>query len=370
MENRLRLRRLNDGLEMVDDVKHMAVPQSVGMPLVRSAGPNMFMRLHAKANGGFQTAEIGQYLRPPEKACPETPCAGYGVSGHEKSLLMSVAGYGRLHKRTIGFLSRNGTCLMENGLRLGRFDVGDESAGAVQQCAIADNFTAKTGRKFGVIGLKLHEAFAGGCFDVAEIGKRLLLGKPVGGFRERKVNRFEALGHDGFHVMIEANIAVLARPGKGFSSSGNTPALEVAMHPARHVCEVAKNFPRRELQRWEPVDRFPVLREVFRLPLTGNESVARCQRQMHFDRRTLPGAVEIVIVPIRRRECACDISAERFVTRQPQSASFAHNTEAAFAVSHSHAPKLRLGETHVPVNFLARGEKTLPVVVKIGYARY
>jgi len=212
------------------------------------------------------------------------------------------------------------------------FDVGNESAGTVQQSAIADSFTPKTGRKFGVIALNLHEAFAGGFCDVAEIGKRLLLGKPVGGFRERKRGGFEALGHDGFHVMIEANIAVLAETGKGISASGNTPASRVTMNTDR-------KHGRGEEWMTEPAS---IARRA--LLATGQNTSARNR--------------------------ICDISAKQFVTQQPQSASFNHNKEAAFAVSHLNAPKLRLGETHVPVNFLAGGEKTLPVVVKIGYARY
>jgi hypothetical protein len=65
-----------------------------------------------------------------------------------------------------------------------------------------------------------------------------------------------------------------------------------------------------------------------------------------------------------------DISAKQFVTTKQQSADAIHNTESVFEATHSHAPKLRLGETHVPVDFLPEGEKTLPVVMWIGYARY
>ncbi len=221
---------------------------------------------------------------------------------------------------------------MKNRPGLCCFDVGDESAGTVQKFAIADNFTTNTGRNFGVIALKFQEAFASGFFDVAEIGKRLLLGKPVGGFRERKPGGFEALGHDGFRVMVVANIAVLAQTGKGFSASGNAPASQVTMSTDR------KHGGGEE---WV-TEPSPKTRRAF--SATGKFASARKR--------------------------VCDISAEQFVTQQAQSATFTHNTEAAFAVSHLNAPKLRLGETHVPVNVLAIRDKKLPVVVKIGYARY
>jgi hypothetical protein len=195
---------------------------------------------------------------------------------------------------------------MKNRLGSRCFDVGDESAGAVQQSAMADKFATKTGGKPVVMTLNLHEAFAGGFCDVAEVGKRLLLGEPVGGFRERKRDGFEALGHDGFHVMIEANIAVLAHTRKGFSASGNTPAALVAVSTDRKHGGADATSPET------------------RCAFSATGKFARARKRV------------------------CDISAKRFVTQQAQSASFTRNTEAAFAVSHSHAPKLRLGETHVP----------------------
>jgi hypothetical protein len=66
----------------------------------------------------------------------------------------------------------------------------------------------------------------------------------------------------------------------------------------------------------------------------------------------------------------CDISAERIVTTKQQSAGSNCNEEAVSVASHLHAPKLCLGETHVPLDFLSGREKMLPVVVKIRYARY
>jgi hypothetical protein len=72
----------------------------------------------------------------------------------------------------------------------------------------------------------------------------------------------------------------------------------------------------------------------------------------------------------RLRTSACDIYADAFVTYPQQRASGIQREEAIQRASCSHAPKLRLGETHVPLGFLARREKTLPIVVKIGYARY
>lgn len=46
--------------------------------------------------------------------------------------------------------------------------------------------------------------------------------------------------------------------------------------------------------------------------------------------------------------CACDISAEVFVAKQAQRADVSFNEEAWFLPVHFHAPKLCLGETHVP----------------------
>ncbi len=47
--------------------------------------------------------------------------------------------------------------------------------------------------------------------------------------------------------------------------------------------------------------------------------------------------------------CVCDISAERFVARQSRWADGTGNVEAAVSRLRFHAPKLRLGETHVPL---------------------
>jgi len=45
----------------------------------------------------------------------------------------------------------------------------------------------------------------------------------------------------------------------------------------------------------------------------------------------------------------CDIFAERFVARQSRWADGTGNVEAAVSRLRFHAPKLRLGETHVPL---------------------
>jgi hypothetical protein len=44
--------------------------------------------------------------------------------------------------------------------------------------------------------------------------------------------------------------------------------------------------------------------------------------------------------------------------------------EVLFAAHVGQGPKLCLGEMHVPKDFLFMREKTLPVVVKIRYARH
>jgi hypothetical protein len=72
----------------------------------------------------------------------------------------------------------------------------------------------------------------------------------------------------------------------------------------------------------------------------------------------------------RAHSMACDISAKPFVTNKQRSAGSNHPTEIDSFASCRHVPKLCLGETHVPQEFLARREKTFPMVVKIRYARY
>jgi hypothetical protein len=65
------------------------------------------------------------------------------------------------------------------------------------------------------------------------------------------------------------------------------------------------------------------------------------------------------IFPLRvaPAKCACDISAERFVATRTQHADTARNVEAEFFVSRFHAPKLCLGETHVPERIATRTRK-------------
>ena len=46
--------------------------------------------------------------------------------------------------------------------------------------------------------------------------------------------------------------------------------------------------------------------------------------------------------------CACDISAEAFVAKESQRADATCNEEVWFSRLRFHAPKLCLGETHVP----------------------
>jgi hypothetical protein len=67
---------------------------------------------------------------------------------------------------------------------------------------------------------------------------------------------------------------------------------------------------------------------------------------------------------------ACDISAKAFVTITQQRAEASSNKEACFGLLRFHAPKFCLGETHVPLRFSSKKQKTLPVVGQIGYARY
>ena len=81
-------------------------------------------------------------------------------------------------------------------------------------------------------------------------------------------------------------------------------------------------------------------------------------------------AARIPVCKRRLRTHACDIYAEPNVAWQSQWAGTICSPEVDAAVLRLHAPKLRLGETHVPLSFLARREKTLPIVVEIGYARY
>ncbi len=89
--------------------------------------------------------------------------------------------------------------------------------------------------------------------------------------------------------------------------------------------------------------------------------------------RAVESGTEAARIPVckrRLRNRACDIYAEPNVAWQSQLAETNFSPEADAAVLRLHAPKLRLGETHVPLSFLARRAKTLPIVVKIGYARY
>lgn len=67
--------------------------------------------------------------------------------------------------------------------------------------------------------------------------------------------------------------------------------------------------------------------------------------------KTTREAGEISVALFRLVTPPCDISAEPFVAKQSQSATTACNVEAVFFVSCLNAPKLCLGETHVPVRF-------------------
>jgi len=53
----------------------------------------------------------------------------------------------------------------------------------------------------------------------------------------------------------------------------------------------------------------------------------------------------------------CDISAEAFVATRTQQADDASNAEDGFFVRGFHAPKLRLGEEHVPQMIFNLGTK-------------
>jgi len=64
------------------------------------------------------------------------------------------------------------------------------------------------------------------------------------------------------------------------------------------------------------------------------------------------------------------IPAGAFVALETRLSCMADEPQTVLKARRGHVPKLRLGETHVPVDFLLRREKTLPVVVKIGYARH
>jgi len=120
-----------------------------------------------------------------------------------------------------------------------------------------------------------------------------------------------------------------------------------------------------------PERREPVIRvqgdEVPRLSRIGNEDGVSCQSGMRVIRRT---RTQPKMVFPDAGKFTSGISAEQFVAKQSQVAGANRNKEAISRASCSHAPKLRLGETHVPVDFLARREKKLPVVVMIRYARY
>jgi hypothetical protein len=67
---------------------------------------------------------------------------------------------------------------------------------------------------------------------------------------------------------------------------------------------------------------------------------------------------------------ACGIPAEASVASGTRVSAVADETKSAFAAQVGNVPKLRLGETHVPTDFHFMREKTLPVVVKIRYARH
>jgi hypothetical protein len=120
----------------------------------------------------------------------------------------------------------------------------------------------------------------------------------------------------------------------------------------------------------KPGKQFAELPEVPRLFPVGNASGIRFPLWMCSDRKPVTKARPIAVTPSRFGTCVCDISAERFVTTKQQSAGSNRNEEVVSFASWSHAPKLRLGETHVPLDFLPRREKTLPVVGKIRYARH
>ena len=55
--------------------------------------------------------------------------------------------------------------------------------------------------------------------------------------------------------------------------------------------------------------------------------------------------------------CVCDISAEVFVAKQSQRADATCNEEVWFSRLRFHAPKLCLGETHVPLRFSSMTRK-------------
>ena len=67
---------------------------------------------------------------------------------------------------------------------------------------------------------------------------------------------------------------------------------------------------------------------------------------------------------------ACGIPAGASVAPGTRGSRVADEQASAFAAHVGQVPKLCLGETHVPTFFLVMREKTLPVVVKIRYARH
>jgi hypothetical protein len=74
------------------------------------------------------------------------------------------------------------------------------------------------------------------------------------------------------------------------------------------------------------------------------------------------GGGEETVIVLRTRNSTCGISAEPLVANTSRIAEAKHNIGIVFAETHLNAPKLRLGETHVPNVFLPIGEKILPVV--------
>jgi hypothetical protein len=104
MEHHFVLHRLDTFLEMVDDVKQVAIPERLGMPpATGSPWPDMLMGLQAMADGVLQAAKIGKYLGPSAGGFLEAQSAGFRVSAHEEFLVMSEARYGHPHKWKMRF---------------------------------------------------------------------------------------------------------------------------------------------------------------------------------------------------------------------------------------------------------------------------
>jgi hypothetical protein len=104
MEHHFPLRRFDTFLEMVDDVKQVAIPQRLRVPpATGSPRPDMLMGLQAMADGVLQAAKIGKYLGPSAGGFLEAQSAGFRVPAHEKFLVSSEARYGHPHKWTMRF---------------------------------------------------------------------------------------------------------------------------------------------------------------------------------------------------------------------------------------------------------------------------